>query len=95
MLHDWPGNVRELENAIERAVVVGKGRIILPQDLPILRPEQASVPSGRSLADMERAHVIRVLTDNQWNIARSADVLGIDRSTLYGKMKRYHIRKPS
>jgi DNA-binding NtrC family response regulator len=95
MLHDWPGNVRELENAIERAVVIGKGRIILPQDLPILRPEQATVPSGRSLADMERAHVISVLRDNQWNIARSAEVLGIDRSTLYGKMKRYEIRKPS
>jgi DNA-binding NtrC family response regulator len=95
MLHDWPGNVRELENAIERAVVIGKGQTLLAQDLPILRPEQLTVPAGRSLADMERAHVISVLTENQWNIARSAEVLGIDRSTLYGKMKRYEIRKPS
>lgn len=95
MLHDWPGNVRELENAIERAVVIGKGQSLLAQDLPILRPEQLIAPAGRSLADMERAHVISVLTENQWNIARSAEVLGIDRSTLYGKMKRYEIRKPS
>jgi DNA-binding NtrC family response regulator len=95
MLHDWPGNVRELENAIERAVVVGKGREVLLHDLPILRPDHMSVPSGRSLRDVERAHVMNVLTENQWNIARSAEILGVDRSTLYGKMKRYEIRKPS
>ncbi|MEW6665813.1 MAG: sigma-54 dependent transcriptional regulator [Thermodesulfobacteriota bacterium] len=95
MLHDWPGNVRELENAIERAVVVGKGRQILPQDLPIMRPEYLTLPASRRLKDVERAHLLSVLGENRWNLARTAEVLGIDRSTLYNKMKRYEIRKPS
>jgi DNA-binding NtrC family response regulator len=95
MLYDWPGNVRELENAIERAVVVGKGWRILPEDLPIFRPEYRTPPPSQSLQEIERAHLITVLNDNHWNILKSARVLGIDRSTLYKKIKRYEIRKPS
>ena len=95
MLYDWPGNVRELQNAIERAVVVNKGRRILPHDLPIFRPEYVAVPSGKTLRDVEQAHLISVLKESQWNILKSAKILGIDRSTLYSKIKRYEIRKPS
>jgi DNA-binding NtrC family response regulator len=94
MLYDWPGNVRELGNAVERAVVVGKGRRILPQDLPIFRPEYVSSPPGRTLREMEIAHLESVLSETQWNVSRSAEILGIDRSTLYDKMKRYELRKP-
>jgi DNA-binding NtrC family response regulator len=95
MLYDWPGNVRELENAIERAVVVGKSRKIMPEDLPIFCPERRTEPSDNSLKEVEKAHIMQILNDNQWNIARSAKILGIDRSTLYSKIKRYKIHKPA
>ena len=91
ILYEWPGNVRELENAIERAVVVAKGRKIMPEDLPILRPEHPA-SAGESLMEIERAHISRILRENDWNIARSAKILSIDRSTLYNKIKRYNIR---
>jgi len=95
MLYDWPGNVRELGNAVERAVVVGKGRRILPQDLPIFRPEYVSSPPARTLREVEIAHLESVLNETQWNVSRSAEILGIDRSTLYDKIKRYDLRKPA
>jgi DNA-binding NtrC family response regulator len=95
MLYDWPGNVRELENAIERAVVVGKALQIMPEDLPILCRIPAAGPRATSLEDVERAHIRQILDDNQWNVARSARVLGIDRSTLYTKIKRFALQKSS
>ena len=91
MLYDWPGNIRELENAIERAVVVGKQREILPEDLPIFCHEPTPPRKAYSLKDVEKAHIQQVLVENQWNIARSAKMLGIDRSTLYSKIKRYKL----
>ncbi|MEJ2221035.1 MAG: sigma-54 dependent transcriptional regulator [Desulfobacterales bacterium] len=93
MLYDWPGNIRELENAIERAVVVGKQREIMPEDLPIFCHEPAPQTKAFTLKDVEKAHIRQVLVENQWNIARSAKILGIDRSTLYSKIKRYNICK--
>ncbi len=93
MLHDWPGNVRELENAIERAVVVGKERQIMPEDLPILCHDPLLTPRNNSLKEVEKAHIRQILADYDWNIARSAKTLGIDRSTLYSKIKKYEIGK--
>ncbi len=95
MLYEWPGNVRELENAIERAVVVSKGRKLIPEDLPIFRPEYLTSPLDNTLLEVEKAHVNRILKENQWNVAKSAKILGIDRSTLYNKIKRHNIRKAS
>lgn len=95
MLYEWPGNVRELENAIERAVVVTKGRTILPADLPIFRSEHVTVSKNNTLKGIEKAHIIQILNENQWNIAKSSKVLGIDRSTLYSKIKRYKINRPT
>jgi DNA-binding NtrC family response regulator len=93
MLYDWPGNVRELQNAVERAVVVGKRRKIQPEDLPFcLAP--AGLPTGSALKDVERAHIARVLDENQWNVARTARILEIDRSTLYTKIRRYNLEPP-
>ena len=91
MLYEWPGNIRELENAIERAVVVSKKRKILPEDLPIFRPEDICVSSDNTLAGIEKAHISRVLHENDWNISKTAKELGIDRSTLYSKIRRYRI----
>ncbi len=94
MLYEWPGNVRELENAIERAVVVSKSHILQQEDLPIFRKEY-SVPLtiGNSLKEMEKTHIALILEENDWNISKSAKVLGIDRSTLYSKIKLYEINK--
>ena len=95
MLYDWPGNVRELQNAIERGVVISKNRTLGPEDLPILCSEKKGGPGGRSLRNMEKEHIEDILQENKWNISRSAKVLGIDRSTLYNKLKLYNIEKPS
>jgi DNA-binding NtrC family response regulator len=95
MLYEWPGNVRELENAIERAVVVSKGRKLIPEDLPIFRPEYLTLPTDDTLLEVEKAHISRILHENLWNVAKSAKILGIDRSTLYNKIKRHNIRKAS
>jgi DNA-binding NtrC family response regulator len=92
MLYDWPGNIRELENAIERAVVVGKQREILPEDLPIFCHEPTPQAKAVTLKEVEKAHIQQVLVENQWNIARCAKILGIDRSTLYSKIKRYKLK---
>jgi DNA-binding NtrC family response regulator len=95
MLYEWPGNVRELENAVERAVVVGKGPTIMPQDLPIFCHENFKPQKHRSLREIEKAHIFEILNEYQWNILKSSQILGIDRSTLYSKMKRYNINKPT
>ncbi len=93
MLHEWPGNVRELRNAIERAVVIGKTDQIAPEDLPFYRPECPPPLFNGSLRQMERAHITHILNENDWNMSRCARLLGIDRSTLYNKIKRYQIQK--
>ncbi len=87
----WPGNVRELENAIERAVVVSKGGAILPHDLPLQLENQHGGLAARSLSAMEREHIERTLKEMGGNVSRSAKLLGIDRATLYNKMKKYGI----
>ncbi|MCP4352698.1 MAG: sigma-54-dependent Fis family transcriptional regulator [Desulfobacterales bacterium] len=91
MLYEWPGNIRELENAVERAVVVGKNVKIMPEDLPIFSPEHTEAPKNNSLKEIEKAHITHILKENDWNIAKSAKILDIDRTTLYNKIKRYEI----
>jgi transcriptional regulator with PAS, ATPase and Fis domain len=95
MLYGWPGNVRELKNAIERAVVVCKGHTIELENLPIICPAPAASGAGGTLREVEKAHIAEVLAQQDWNIVRSAKILGIDRSTLYSKISRYGIRKSS
>jgi DNA-binding NtrC family response regulator len=93
MLYDWPGNVRELENAIERAVVVGKDRRIHPEELPIYHLAKAAPRSDRSIKEVEKTHIEQILNETQWNIAKTAKILGINRSTLYAKIKSYDMKK--
>ncbi len=91
--YDWPGNVRELENIIERALVIGIGREIVPDDLPFSRGERASQPLPKSLKLMEKMHIEGILDENNWNISRAARELDIDRQTLYNKIEKYGIKK--
>ena len=92
--YNWPGNVRELENAIERAMVVGKPPAILPEDLPFRLSDKNNMPHNGSLAAIEKTHIAHVLEQNNWNISRSAEILEIDRVTLYNKIHKYGLRKP-
>ncbi|KPK28329.1 MAG: Fis family transcriptional regulator [Nitrospira bacterium SG8_3] len=93
MEYDWPGNVRELENVIERALVIGQAREILPDDLPFSRRPLRPTELPKSLKLMEKIHIERVLKENDWNISKAARELEIDRQTLYNKMQKYEINK--
>src|SRR5689334_18531067 len=91
MRHDWPGNVRELENAVERALVVGRGNEIRPADFSF--QFQVDEPKGgKTLDDVERVHIERILRETQHNLSRAARILDIDRTTLYNKLRRYGLR---
>jgi transcriptional regulator with PAS, ATPase and Fis domain len=88
--HRWPGNVRELENAVERAMVVGRGPTLEVRDLPVAAQNGAAeAPQARSLSALEKEHISRVLRECDGNITRAAKVLAIDRATLYNKLRRH------
>ncbi len=95
--YHWPGNIRELENIIERAIILSRHSIILPEDLPRrIRIEPSgisgtSLPSKISLIEMEKIHIIKVLEETGGNKKKAADILGIDRRTLYRMAARYGI----
>ena len=84
----WLGNVRELENAVERAMVVGQGPELRERDF-IFKPQTVSNGSSKTLEDMERAHILRVVEECGGNQSHAAVILDIDRVTLYHKLKKY------
>jgi Nif-specific regulatory protein len=87
----WPGNVRELKNVVERAIVMGDGETIWPEDLPPSVREHGKEGHYHlmSLETLERDHIIRVLRHTQGNVSHAARVLGIGRLTIYKKLKAY------
>ncbi len=89
--YSWPGNVRELENAIERALVIGRGLDLEPSDFSFQLQESVG-PGEHSLEDMERVHINRVYQECEGNHSRAARVLGIDRTTLYNKIRKYGLK---
>jgi DNA-binding NtrC family response regulator len=93
--YDWPGNVRELENAVERAVVLARSRTLDAENFSFLKQIPSTGPVSCSLRDMEKAHIIRILEENRWNITRAADVLDINRVTLHKKIKRLNLSRKS
>ena len=84
----WMGNVRELENAVERAMVVAQEPELRDQDF-IFKSQPAPAAGGKSLDEIERAHILRVLEECGGNQSRAAEILDIDRVTLHHKLKRY------
>ncbi len=99
----WPGNVRELQNVVERAVLLGKSNRITIADLPA--HITAGVPVGTmaastkqtlkaALEEPERQIILQVLRENNWNRNETADQLGINRTTLYKKMKKLGLENP-
>ena len=97
MSHTWPGNVRELENVIERAVTLGRGPAILPGDLPShltggANPLDRAMAKEATLEDLERDYIAMTLRRTKGHQIRAASILGIDRRTLYRKIRRYGLR---
>jgi two-component system response regulator HydG len=96
--HSWPGNVRELENSIEHAAVLAKGTNVEVSDLPaVLQQTQPKSESGSqgTIADNERRILMQTLQECNWNKKKAALQLGISRSSLYEKIKKYQIAKPT
>jgi two-component system response regulator HydG len=89
--HSWPGNARELENMIERLVVLTRGRHIDISDLPegMGRGAQAAANAAGTLDELERRRILEVLGETGGNKKAAASRLGIHRSTLYAKLRRY------
>ena len=94
--YDWPGNVRELENAIERAVALGSGPIVHVADLPssLHYPATERVPEKNELLpleELERRAILRTLRETGDDKLAAARILGIGKTTLYRKLKQYHL----
>jgi transcriptional regulator with PAS, ATPase and Fis domain len=104
--HHWPGNIRELRNVLERAVLLSHSPVLRADDLPVLPAgptsrrgqaetvEEAPDAPLRSLAEVEREHIERVLRAVGGHVQRAAEILGIPRSTLYQKLKRFRLKSP-
>ena len=99
--YDWPGNVRELENSIEHATVIVKGKNVevseLPPGVQQAKPRIPTISNGskRSIVENEINLLREVLGECNWNKKETAAKLGISRSTLYEKLKKYNITKPT
>ncbi|MFW6081487.1 MAG: sigma-54-dependent transcriptional regulator [Desulfosalsimonas sp.] len=103
MRYHWPGNVRELENAVERAVILARGEIITPDQLPepvrgtdggaAARGEGSGATAGRALKDVEKDMILRTLDQMSGNRTKTADILGISRRALQLKLKKYGINE--
>jgi transcriptional regulator of acetoin/glycerol metabolism len=95
LTYHWPGNIRELESTVSRAALSAPGRSIRASDIEFLHATTASTPVAGdhlpSLADAERAHIVRVLEAVQWNKKEAARVLDISRGTLYRKIVEFQL----
>ncbi len=99
--YDWPGNVRELENVIERALILSAGSVLEVEELTVagtgLREVPAAPSAARSLADVEREHIQRVLDGCGWRVngaGNAAEILGLHPNTLRFRMKKLGIARP-
>jgi transcriptional regulator with GAF, ATPase, and Fis domain len=95
LAYSWPGNIRELQNFIERSVILTKGAT-LQAPVAELLSKRASVPTGRTLADAERAHIISTLRETNWAVGGrngAAVRLGLVRTTLIAKMRKLGISR--
>ncbi|MFY9255739.1 MAG: sigma 54-interacting transcriptional regulator [Fuerstiella sp.] len=103
--YDWPGNVRELQNTIERTVILCRNEVVRASNIQLstlssrlTMEEPISCQTGEyqeiPLADIERGHILSTLEHTDWNKSKAAQILGIERSTLDRKLKRYHVSRP-
>lgn len=103
MIHDWPGNVRELKNIIERLVIMSRSDHITAEDIPpLLRgTETPKAATGAAFSGtfkkakkiFEKAYISRKLSENDWNISKTAEAIGLERSNLHRKIKHYGLEE--
>ena len=96
MDHEFPGNVRELQNVIEHAFVICRGAVITVRDLPeYLRPgSPEQLPEAPSLEELESRLIVSTLRKHGWNRGLAAKELGMHKTTLWRKMRRFGIEPP-
>jgi transcriptional regulator with PAS, ATPase and Fis domain len=104
-IYTWPGNIRELENTIERAVALSNQAMLTPEDLPVEVRDRSTpganpdrLPAGwagftdlPTLEEVKKRYILHVLDSTQGNISRAAEILDIDRRSLYRMLERYHV----
>jgi len=93
LAHTWPGNVRELRNALERAAILADGGLIDSEHLA-LHSDGKLAASTRDLGRVEREAISRVLHETRWNKSTAAKRLGISRTQLYHRMRKYELEEP-
>jgi transcriptional regulator with PAS, ATPase and Fis domain len=91
--HDWPGNVRELRNALERAAILCEGELIDEEHLT-LRAGAMPLATSTDLSSLERETITQVMRECRWNKVRAAKKLGLTRTQLYGRLRKYGIEPP-
>jgi DNA-binding NtrC family response regulator len=99
MQHEWPGNVRELRNALERAAILCEGGLISAQHLSLRsssrQAQPATPPPTTDLNAFERDTIAQVMHDCRWNKSKAAKRLGLSRTQLYVRLRRYNLEQPS
>lgn len=105
--YHWPGNIRELQNTIERAVILADGESVTPDeiflssldedtphDVPVYSTDADAELEEVSIEELEKRHILGMLDRFEWNKTQAAQVLGIERSTLDRKLKKYGVSRP-
>jgi two-component system response regulator FlrC len=95
LAHEWPGNVRELRNALERAAILADGGLIHAEHLALYRASPAARPltTSTDLGTVERETISRVLHETRWNKSKAAKRLGLSRTQLYVRMRKYGLEE--
>jgi transcriptional regulator with PAS, ATPase and Fis domain len=91
--HEWRGNVRELHNALERAAILCEGGLITADHLSLRSASVVAPPRPTNLSDVERRTIEQALHESEWNKAKAARRLGITRTQLYGRVRKYGLER--
>jgi DNA-binding NtrC family response regulator len=95
LAHDWPGNVRELRNALERAAILCEGGLISADHLSLhTRARPSEVVESVHLSDVERQTIEQALRECRWNKSQAARRLGLSRTQLYVRLRKYDLEQP-
>jgi DNA-binding NtrC family response regulator len=92
MEYPWPGNIRELKHVVEKALLLSHQHKILPEDIGFEKKPPTEIYKLKSLAEVEKEHIIKVLNLVRGNKRKAAEILKINESTLWRKMKRYKLK---
>jgi transcriptional regulator with PAS, ATPase and Fis domain len=95
LAHDWPGNVRELRNVLERAAILCEGGLITTEHLSLYSPRPAASSATTDLGTLERQMIEQVLLETRWNKVMAAKRLGLTRTQLYGRLRKYDLDRPA